>query len=278
MIGALEFGGSHLCVGAVDPGVDAVEGFRRIDLDSRADWATLHQVVTQAAAPWRGRVAYWAAAMPGPFDYAHGIGGSHPAGKFGAFAGRDLSAGLADALGTTDLTWLNDAHAFGVGRHAALAGPRRVLALTFGSGIGAAFVADGIPLTRGPGVPPGGEVYALPHGDGTLEEAYGPAALVAQAATAPDFRSLCAEARRDPGRRAWLSGRFADLADALAPWLTGFDPDAVSVGGSACHSWDLFGPAFEERVDALLGRRVRFDVVADTEQSALIGAAAYAAR
>lgn len=281
MIGALEFGGSHLCVGAVDLTAGAapgVVGFRRVDLDSRAAWCTLHDLVADAAAPFRGRVERWAAAMPGPFDYARGVGARHIAGKFRAFAGRDLGAGFADVLASADLTWLNDAHAFGVGRHAALAGPRRVLALTFGSGIGSAFIEDGVPLTGGVGVPAGGEVYALPHGAGTLEEAYGPAALVAQAGSAPDFRSLCDQARRDPDRRTWLTGRFAALADSLAPWFTAFGPDAVAVGGSACRSWDLVGPAFTERVRALLGRRVPFDVAVDTEQSALIGAAAYAAR
>lgn len=112
MIGALEFGGSHLCVGAVDLTAGAapgVVGFRRVDLDSRAAWCTLHDLVADAAAPFRGRVERWAAAMPGPFDYARGVGARHIAGKFRAFTGRDLGAGFADVLASADLTWLNDA-------------------------------------------------------------------------------------------------------------------------------------------------------------------------
>ncbi|GAB3715988.1 ROK family protein [Mariniluteicoccus flavus] len=278
VMGALEIGGSHICVGAVDPRSLAVQDFRRIDVDSLAPWDQLRAVVGGAAADLRGRVDGWAAAMPGPFDYARGVGGLHPSGKFRAFADRDLNAGFADALGVDRVTWLNDAHAFGVGRHALLAGPRRVLALTFGSGIGSAFVADGLPLTAGEGVPPGGEVYQLPHDGGSLEDRFGPAALVRRHGAVADFRALCDLARVDAEVRGWVGAQFDGLADALAPWLRDFAPDAIAVGGSTCRSWDVFGPALEGGVRRVLGRNVPFDVVVDTERSAMVGAVAYAGR
>lgn len=290
--GCLEIGGSHVCVALVDPGTLEVTRFRRQALDSTGPLEAFAAAVSAAlddlAEPLPGA---WAVALPGPFDYAGGVGGTHPSGKLNALAGRDVGALLRPLLHARTITFVNDALAFGIGSAAdpARAGVRRVLGLTFGSGIGSAFVEAGLPVLD-ERVPPGGEVYALPAGragvpqsrpdgradsDGTLEGRFGPAALAARHGCAT-FAELAGLARGDAAIRLALQEDFAGLADALGPWLTPFNPERVACGGGVVRAWDLFGDSFARRL-ALHApglREVTHEI--DTEVTAMRGAVAYA--
>ncbi|WP_460744827.1 ROK family protein [Mariniluteicoccus endophyticus] len=253
---------------AVDPRTGDVVEHTRIPLRAGVPFDELTALVADAAG--RIRSTRWGVAIPGPFDYARGIGGHHPGGKLACLAGRDLRTAWAPILGET--TWLNDADAFGVGCHASLGRPERLLGLTLGSGIGSAFVVDGLPVAEGPCVPPHGEVHDLPHDGGTIEGQLGPAAIAARLG-APDLGTLCRRARRDPATLGALRTAMGDLARALASATTGFAPSVVAVGGSPTRSWDLFGDAFATGLGG-----VRVVPLTDTEQVALAGAALYAAR
>lgn len=267
-VGALELGGSHLSAASVDPTTWVVSDPTRTPLRGDVSFDELTMLVAGAAA--HIDATRWGIAVPGPFDYARGIGGHHPADKLACLAGRDLRTGWAPILGET--TWINDADAFGVGCHASLGRPERLLGLTLGSGIGSAFVVDGLPVTTGPGVPPHGEVHDLPHEDGTLEGRLGPAAIAARLG-APDLATVCEQARREPATRQALRTAIGDLAHTLASATGGFAPSVVAVGGSPTRSWDLFGDAFAAAFDG-----VRVVPLTDTERVALAGAALYAAR
>ena len=56
-------------------------------------------------------------AMPGPFDYQHGIGRYEGVAKFDSLNGVDVRAALFDALPDSPaaIEFLNDADAFGIG-------------------------------------------------------------------------------------------------------------------------------------------------------------------
>jgi glucokinase len=225
----------------------------------------------QSVAPDR-----WAVAIPGPFDYVNGIGGVHPRGKLAALTGVDLRNALAPLLGTDRIVFINDATAFGLGSALDHPGHRRLLALTFGSGIGSVFVEDSR-VVLDERVPRGGEIYHLPTGpdEATIESRYGPAALAAAQGFA-SFHELAEHARNNPHAAARLRADVTALADALAPWLGSFAPDLVVCGGGACHAWDLFGAALSRRIAEHAGTAVRVVACPDTEKVALRGAAAVA--
>lgn len=282
-IGVCEFGGSHLGVGLVHPD-DEVSAYARLALDTYAPMPALLDEIAAATGPLVPHATAWAIAMPGPFDHAHGRGAAeaHHSGKFAAFVGQDLNAALRPLLGATPV-WLNDAHAFGMGRYALTCATAPLFALTLGSGTGAAFVREGHAQQSGAGVPEGGEIYHLAHGESTLEKTFGPAALLTQAQGSidpalPDFKGLCDRARADHSVASWLTERFAAFGTALAPHLRTFSPQTVSVGGSVCASWDLFGEAFSGALSEGLGYAPAYDIVTDTERSAMVGAAHHARR
>lgn len=279
MDGCLEIGGSHLGVALIDPDTLALTGYRRHPLDATGPLEAFVDALVGALADLpRPLPADWAVALPGPFDYAGGIGGDHPSGKLRALAGHDCRALLAPVLGATRITFVNDALAFGLGC-AATSPATRLLGLTFGSGIGSAFVEAGRPVTDAR-VPPGGEVYALPvarpdRPPMTLEARFGPAALARRHGRAT-FADLAAYARTDPGTAAAVRADFAGLADALGPWLRSFTPTVVACGGGVVRAWDLFGEAFTERLRAYAPAGLEVRHIVDTERLAMQGAAAYA--
>ncbi|MDO5499120.1 MAG: hypothetical protein Q4F67_05485 [Propionibacteriaceae bacterium] len=260
-----------MCVGLVDPATWSLSDFSRHPLDSAAPLAGFLATVRTATRglnpPQR-----WAVAIPGPFDYARGIGGVHPAGKLAGLAGVEVRPALAEVLSAAEVAFVNDAAAFAAGQAVTEPGISRLLALTFGSGIGSTFIEGGRPVLDDR-VPPGGEVYCLPAGTATIESRFGPAALAA-ARGCDSFRALSAYAREDAVVADSVRADFVGLADALAPWLVSFAPELVVCGGGVCHAWDLFGEAFTERLRAHAGAGLRVVAVTDTERVALRGAVA----
>lgn len=104
--------------------------------------------------------ARWGVAVPGPFDYAKGVALFAGVGKFEALYGVDVRAALLGGLWQRpgDVVFLNDAHAFLAGEWTggAAHGHRRAVGITLGTGVGSAFLADGLIREDGSGVPPGG--------------------------------------------------------------------------------------------------------------------------
>lgn len=293
LAGALEIGGSHvssalvnrrtgqLVAGsrhrrAIKPGASAEElvgGFASamIELDAAPDTP-------------------WAAAIPGPFDYRRGIGRFKGVGKFDALLDVNLTSRLHAALPqlTGGITFVNDADAFAVGewRQGVTAAAARCVGITLGSGIGSAFLDNGTPVHTGPTVPPHGRAHRLKIGDADLEDVVSRRAILTRYLTGPgvtpapglDVHDVCDRSREG---NSWatqvIQDAFGALGRALAPWFTRFDATAVAFGGGMTGSWDLILPPLRRGLIEA-GARADIDLLpsADTEGSALIGAAIHA--
>jgi glucokinase len=295
----MEVGGSHVTCGAVDP-VDGrlLPGTRhRAELDPHASAPVLLDILGATArqvAQAGGRLAArWGVAVPGPFDYARGIAAYHDVGKFAALAGVDVGAELAARIGCspTDLRFLNDASAFGLGAwHRSAAHPpgaraRRMVAITLGTGVGSAFLADGVVVEDDPRVPPEGRADLLTIDGRPLEETASTRAIAGRYASLTGvrpsgLRELASRAARDATARDVITSAMRKLGTALAPWLAAFTADVLVVGGAITTAWDLIGPpllaGLTDRCPALAGLPVTVDP--DTEYTALLGAALHACR
>lgn len=254
VLGVVDVGGSHLNAATARPtGAHPVlEHQVRADLDSAAGEAVL---LDQLTAPLAGLGATaWVVALPGPFDYARGRGDFAAVGKFGALADVDLRAALAARLHVAGdaVHFLNDAVAYGLGEWSADdARPERFLCLTLGTGVGSAFLVDGVPVGSGPGVPPHGWVHLLTVGGGPLEDTVSTRAIVAAYARrtgrVASVRDVAAAARNGDGTaHAVLADAMRALGRALRPCLADFRADALVVGGSVARSWDLLEAPLRE--------------------------------
>lgn len=275
---ALELGGSHASAGlvATSGSAPALHNHQHLAMDTRVDLPTLLDNLDRACEGLIAPGRPWVVAIPGPFDYENAIGGRHVDGKFRALDGVDVRALLTERWQAGSMSFCNDADAFGAGVWDGYGRPHRLFALTLGSGIGAAFIADGRPVTEG--VPE--DLYREPWTDGrTLEDHFGPQSLVDRFNLSTDrynvgsFKELAALARTDAAVRELVVDHMARFVDALNTWWQDFDPDTVVLGGSVCHAWDVFGECIRERVAALRGPDVAVRAVTDTESVALVGAA-----
>ncbi|MFF3489775.1 ROK family protein [Streptomyces sp. NPDC002795] len=250
MIPVIEVGGTHVTAGLVDLTDGSVERrtHRKLDPHGRAE-DILGAVCRCADALDTPAGTTWGMALPGPFDYARGIGLFRGVGKFEALYGVDVRAALVDGMARRPggIAFLNDAHAFLLGECAvgAAIGHTRVVGITLGTGVGSTFVADGRILDHGPGVPPEGRMDLTSVDGGPLEESVSRRALVARyGERGIDVRDIAERARAgERTARRVLDEAFGTLGAVLGPRLATFEATALVVGGSMAGSWDLVAPA-----------------------------------
>lgn len=281
----LEVGGTHVSAALIDTAgwVIVADTLTRRPLDSELSaQALLSAFVGAANALATPPGARWGVAMPGPFDYTRGIALFEDVGKFDSL--RDVDVGAALCAGITpapeSVSFLNDAEAFLLGEwlHGAATGYRRCAAVTLGTGVGSAFLADGEIVGSGPDVPPDGRAHRLYIDRRPLEDVVSRRAMRAAYGdatgdTSADVRDIADRARGgDPVAREVIDTAMRRLGTALAPWLARFGAEVVVVGGSMSASWDLFGPPFT----APLHQRVDIVVAKDPEHAPLLGAARHA--
>lgn len=318
----LEVGGTHVTAALVEAGGHGTgipgsgswrvlpDSIVRRDLDAHAPASRLLDELARAAGEATARTGRehtgrWGAAVPGPFDYRHGIARYEGVGKFDSLNGVDVGAGLADRLGdaAASITFLNDADAFGLGEFAlgTAGASRRCVCITLGTGVGSVFLADGLPVKSGADVPPDGSCYLIEYQGKPLEDtvsrrairrAYaagaaigpGPAGSTSDGGTSPglpDVREIAAAARAgDPVACAVVQHAFGSLGGALAPYLNRFGADILIVGGSMAGSWDLVEPALRtglaKAAPALAGLPITR--AGHGEAAGLVGAAYWAGR
>lgn len=253
----MDVGGSHVTAALVDP--DAPTEVRSehdgvVDPHAPLD-ALLDQLVAPARALAAGTSARgWCVAMPGPFDAAAGRGSFAGVAKFAALAGVDLRAALADRLGVAprSVRFVNDAVAYGIGEWAAGAGERAAgfVCITLGTGVGSAFLRDGVEVAEGESVPEAGEVHRLTIDGRPLEDTVSTRALRAAYAgrtgRSCSVEELCMLARAgDAVAAEVVATAMLALGRAVGPWVAGFAAERVVVGGSIARSWDVVGPPLQ---------------------------------
>lgn len=216
-------------------------------------------------------------AIPGPFDYATGV--SRMKHKFEYLYDVDLKSHLAQsfALAPALVRFLNDANAFGMGEAFAGAaqGAQRAVVMTLGTGIGSAFVVEGIAVSDGPGVPNGGEIWNIPYEEGIVETALSTEALQKNYERESGERLTVEKiAERASGDRKAaevfeIYGRY--LGKVAREVLSGFGPEVIVLGGGISRSSHLFLAAAMEGMEGL---GVRFALSALGDEAPLYGAAA----
>ncbi|HEU5130288.1 MAG TPA: ROK family protein [Glycomyces sp.] len=281
----LEIGGTHVTAALVDPADWTVIEQARFALDASASAEALLDAFAAAArAVGPGTTSRWGIAIPGPFDYAHGVGDFTGVAKFGALKGVDVAEGLRLRLGAaaTEFVFVNDADAFAMGEWTALdAHLQRAVFLTLGTGIGSSFLSGGAPVTDAPGLPPGGDAHLLHWQGRPLEETVSRRAITrayaARTGRTLDVHEIAAAAKRgeDAARLVFYRSLYA-LGACMAPAVESFDPQVLVVGGSIANSWDLVhGPLAEGLTEAspTAGTRVRVQRARSADDAPLVGTA-----
>ncbi|MGA7341320.1 MAG: ROK family protein [Terracidiphilus sp.] len=250
---AYDIGGSHATAGIVDYGSLAVICVRSRPIDSSGP---ANSILDELHALGEGVIAEArqlgvttrgiGVAMPGPFDYEHGI--SLLQHKYASLYRMDLRRELGNRFGIAESTivFLNDAQAFLLGEcHAGAAkNLRRCIGLTLGTGVGSAFSMDGDIVENGPAVPPGGEIYCLPWTGGTVEDTISTRAIQKRyrelSGESRTVKEICMAAQHDCNAALAMREFGGSLGLVVQDLCMAFRPDAIVLGGEISRSADLF--------------------------------------
>jgi glucokinase len=294
-IPVLEIGGTHVTAAVVETGLWQVRietAVRRpIDPHGLAD-ALIATMVNAGKSLRPDDGLLWGVAIPGPFDYARGVADFHGVGKFDALRGIDLGDVLRRELtgGTGHIAFVNDAEAFAIGEWAAGAtqGHHRTIAVTLGTGVGSAFLVDGLARRQGPGVPPDGRLDLVQVDGHPLEDSVSRRAIRARyavlagdrAAGQLDVREIVARARSgDHDATRAVDESLQVLGQVVAPRAVEYGASMLVVGGSIALAWDVINPPLRSGMDqASPGWPEVFGLVAAARirEAALVGAAWHA--
>jgi glucokinase len=229
-------------------------------------------------------------AMPGPFDYARGIGRYKGIGKFESLDGVNVALELKTRLGSRSgpIVFLNDAEAFLLGEWSsgALEDHERAVAITIGTGIGSAFLINGEIVREGSGVPLDGAVHNLRYQGAALEDVVSRRCLrEAYLALRPgsellDVSDIAQTARAgDDAALQVFVHHFTALREALATTIDDFASTVLVVGGGISQSWELIeAPLRSALTKGGLNAALELKPAMRLHESALIGAAIFATK
>ncbi|WP_134092089.1 ROK family protein [Olivibacter sp. XZL3] len=274
-----DIGGSHITAAVIDPVTRSIveETLIRKKVDAHAPVSTILETWTSALVDaqeaWGKPCTDLSVSMPGPFDYENGISWIKGMNKYEALYGFNVKQAFAERidLPTNRVRFLNDAEAFLRGELMCsdLTKKNRVLGLTLGTGLGAAFFNSGavkdLNLGSSRFLEGIAEDYISTRGILTCYRSLGGEGI-------HDIKSL---ADRIPGdvQAEDAMGQLAYwLADFLLIHLPELKPDAVIIGGNISKAYRLFLP---DVTDRLAARQilVPIRVAMMGEQAALLGAA-----
>ncbi len=260
---AADIGGSHIAVALINSDNEPVPGsFTRYPVNPRAGAAEIMDVWLTAfrsilAMTGDCRLKGIGIAMPGPFDYANGVSLINGVNKYHHLYGMNIAAVLRNHLDIPPglpVVFENDAACFALGesRSGQAAGSLKTIAITLGTGFGAAFIENNRLQKSGSTVPPDGVLFNTPFKNGTAE-AYISARWLVQAykvlsgRQVTEAKEIAAQAyeQNDHHALAVFDTLGVHIAECLVPWIPVFGATQLIIGGNISRAASLFLPAIE---------------------------------
>lgn len=288
----VDIGGSHISSAAVNgDNFEIIQGsYFSGPVDSKASkeiivkkWAEIInqtiQVIQESPVYSADETIGIAFSMPGPFQYESGIAMFEGNDKYEALYNVSISEALLDYLSTKNVSFrfLNDASCFGVGgsiKQSSNIGNQKVIAITLGTGFGAAFLDDKLPITQGDDVPHNGCLWDKPFKDSIADNYFSTRWFLNQ------YESVTGEKLTDGVKEiasienystAKIFDDFAaNLSEFLSPFIIDFKADVLIMGGNIAKSNRLFLAKFQEHLKAN-NIDLAISIIENTEQTSILG-------
>lgn len=287
----VDIGGSHISSAAIN-GNDFViipQTYFSGPVDSKASkeviikkWAEIINQTIQAVQQTSEYVEKdkigIAFSMPGPFQYESGIAMFEGNDKYEALYNVSISQELIKYLNTKNVSFrfLNDASCFGVGGclEESAADAEKVIAITLGTGFGAAFLDYKLPITQGENVPHNGCLWDKPFQDSIADNYFSTRWFLNEyeKSTGKKLTDGVKEiASIEDFSTAKIFDDFANnLSEFLAPFIIKFDADLLILGGNIAKSHRLFLSKVQENLKKQ-NIDLAISIVENTEQTSILG-------
>ena len=275
----IDIGGSHITAAMVDlesRSIIAGSTLRTaVDASLNAEeilntWCALIDSV-QRRAP--GAEAHLGIAMPGPFDYDHGISLIKDQPKFQNLYQVNIKDELAKRLQVEpgNIRFINDAASFLQGEvfGGAARDKQKVIGLTLGTGLGASYCADGVAVDAA--------LWDSPFKGGIAEDYLSTRWFVSRyqeltGKTISGVKDL-ADLRTEAMVKRQIFQEFGKhLGEFLLPFLEAQQLETVVLGGNISNAHALFMPALLEQLQGS-AKPVVIKIAELKEDASLIGAA-----
>jgi glucokinase len=284
-----DIGGSHICSAAIDLTAKSIlkQSFAHQKVDNQAaaleilcKWAAaLNQSIAAVPLDSLAGIAF---AIPGPFDYARGIAKFTPnVAKYQNLYNIHITDNLKPLLRLPDSTedfdfrYINDAASFGIGEAwlGKAVGTKRSLTLTLGTGLGSAFIEDGVPVVDRDDVPRMGTLWHAPFNGDIADATFSTRWFINRYAEKtgtrlPDVKQIALRATNNEAPAKEVFTEFGvNLGNFLTPWLKKFDAQVLVIGGNIATAHEEFLPILKNRVP------IPVHISDLKEDAALLGAA-----
>ncbi len=199
-------------------------------------------------------------AVPGPFDYEKGICLIKGLDKYDGFYGVQAAPSIINRLGLIQkqlaVTFYNDAHCFAVGEavFGVAKNYSKLIALTLGTGFGAAFYSCNRIITEGKDVPENGELYNIPFKEGMAEDYISARWFLQtyQHKTGKKLygvKELYERAEKDVIARNLFVEFGKNLGQILVPFILSFQPECIVLGGNISKAAEYFLPSLQKQFE-----------------------------
>lgn len=282
----IDIGGSHISSAAVDQGNLEIiaETYFRGTVDSKASkeiilnkWAeVINQTLDKIEAVDTIGIAF---SMPGPFQYETGIAMFEGNDKYESLYNVDIPLELGDYLNNKNVAFrfLNDATAFGIG--SALnqkndEANQKVIAITLGTGFGASFLKDLIPIINGDEVPENGCLWDKPFKESIADDYFSTRWFLKKyehysGQKVSDGVKEIASIKNEYSARIFEEFA-ANLSEFLLPYILKFKANALVLGGNIAKCNSLFLPKIIHNWKEN-GVEISITILDNTEESSIVG-------
>lgn len=218
--------------------------------------------------------------MPGPFQYQTGIAMFEGNDKYESLYNVSVSDELAKYLNTPNISFrfLNDASCFGVGgvlkQGLKSECGTKVIAITLGTGFGAAFLDNKLPITQASNVPDNGCLWDKKYKEGIADNYFSTRWFL------KEYEQLSGEkiaggvkeiAALENEITAQIYQKFtSNLTEFLAPYIIDFDADLLVIGGNIAKSHRLFLAQLEKNFKNK-NISLAISIVENTEETSIVG-------
>lgn len=222
-------------------------------------------------------------AVPGPFDYNKGICLIKGLDKYDGFYGIQAVDSIINRLCVREKQLLvafhNDAHCFAVGEavFGAAKNYSKIIALTLGTGFGAAFYSCNCIITEGKNVPENGELYNIPFKEGAAEDYISTRWFLQTyweqtGEKLPGVKELYERAEKDIIAQNIFSEFGKNLGQILVPFILSFEAECIVLGGNISKAGRYFLPTLQKQfAEHSCGPKILFSSLG--EKAALMGSA-----
>lgn len=281
----VDIGGSHISSAAINKETNAIIGgtYFQGSVNNKAskeiilkEWAKVINLTLMAI---NGEEADGIGfAMPGPFQYKNGIAMFQRNDKYEALYEVSVASELAMYLNQPELNmrFLNDAASFGVGAsiNSLYNKEQKVVAITLGTGFGAAFLQGNLPVISGKNIPQGGRLWDQPFLTGIADDYFSTRWFLLKYKEITGNKLITGVkdvVNHDKEIASELFLEFANnFSEFMLPFLKKFNADVLQIGGSITKSKNLFLPVVLENWNEI-GFNIPITIINNTEEANIIG-------